>query len=232
MRLALFILGVFLVGCGVAVVGAEAPEAETTAPTAISNGAADSGGGGAPYDFDEDGIEEYKLVDAAGDDDAPEAALPPPPPPPPPPAPLLAQADDDDSAEAPRKDEVDTGKIVKDLAEAKKPKDHVKIEQKVIEEGIEDAEELNDELAEILEQLRREEGLEEEDPYVSPIQQAVEPIIQAQQELPKEDEDRFREELQRALEKADEMEVARRKEREEEEAACAPDPDPEEEDRE
>jgi len=112
---------------------------------------------------------------ATGDDDAPTT-----PPVTPEGRPLFAQADDDssDCEEPTPKDEVTLQKVARDLTNAKKPKDRMEIQQAVIEEGIKDADNLNDELAVILEQLRQEQGLQKEDPYVSPIQEVVEPILE------------------------------------------------------
>jgi hypothetical protein len=163
--------------------------------------------GGAPVDFDARTIEDWdEAEEKAGDDESEDATEAPsmagmykgggpgggggssghdsiasnPPP-------MYAQADDDDddaatgdddSALPDRKDEVNVDVVTSKIKDAKTANDHVKIQQQVIDEGIEDANDLNDELAKILEELRREQGLEDEEPYVSPKQQAIEPIIE------------------------------------------------------
>ena len=41
---------------------------------------------------------------------------------------------------------------------------------------------LNDELAKIIKDLRQKKGLPEEDPYVSPVEEAIEPIVRMQEQ--------------------------------------------------
>jgi len=130
-----------------------------------------------------DGRDPFLALDLAGADDAPEEATAAPTRPTLKGGPLYAQADDDDSADecedpTPEEDDIDLQKVAKDLTQAKKPKDRVEIQQRVIDENLDDADDLNDELAAILEELRREQGLKEEEAYVSPVQQVVEPILE------------------------------------------------------
>jgi len=134
---------------------------------------------------------------ATGDDDAPTT-----PPVTPEGRPLFAQVDDDDSAdreEPTPRDEVTPQKVARDLTNAKKPRDKVEIQQAVIEENLDDADDLNDELAKILEELRREQGLEEEEAYVSPIQEVVGPILEEDDEV-EANPARYTQQVQEALE--------------------------------
>lgn len=157
------------------------PEDEAEDFGHVDVGALADGAGYAPPD----GRDPFSTLGVVWTGDVPE-----PPPPPPPPAPLtlegkplFAQAGDDDSADdcedpTPEEDGIDLQSVAKDLTQAKKPKDRVEIQQRVIEENLDDADDLNDELARIIEELRREQGLQEQQPYISPTQQVVEPIIE------------------------------------------------------
>ena len=117
--------------------------------------------------------------------------------------PLYAQAtDDDDDSE----DDVTMQKVVKDLAHAKDAGDRVDIQKMVIEENLDDADDLNDELAKILEELRREKGLEEAAPYVSPVQEAVDPILEEEGVDLEVDPESVAQQIEEALEESLEFE--------------------------
>lgn len=222
----LLALGFLLAGCGMAVSGAEyaeVAEAEYVEPTSYGGG-----GGGAPADFDGrpwDDLEEAE--EKAGDDDAPESATEVPVgagmykgggapsdgivsnPSNPPPMYALADDDDagdddnDDSAKPPRKDEVDVDTVTTKIRDAKNANDHVKIEEQVIDEGIKDADEINDELAKILEELRRQRGMQEQAPYVSPTQQVIDPIMeQGDERLQQQVVQQVQEQLQEEMDTA------------------------------
>jgi hypothetical protein len=50
-----------------------------------------------------------------------------------------------------------------------------------IVEQVQEVDALNDDLAVIIEDLRQEQELPKTDPYVSPVQQAIEPLIESRQ---------------------------------------------------
>ena len=210
-----------------AVSGAEMAESEYVSVEAVETVEPTSYGGGAPADFDARAFEDWdEAEEKAGDDESateapvgvgmykgggPHDAVVINPSNPPP---LYAQADDDDddtagdddSAIPVRKDEINVDVVTSKIKDAKDAKDHVKIEQQVIDEGIEDADDLNDELAKILEELRREQGLEDEEPYVSPTQQFIDPIMEGR--APPDSD--LAGDLERALREVGDINVANR----------------------
>jgi quinol monooxygenase YgiN len=61
--------------------------------------------------------------------------------------------------------------LLERMREADEPSVQVQVQEQVIGVQVERAEDLNDELAEIIEELRREKGLPEVEPYTSPLEQ-------------------------------------------------------------
>jgi len=60
--------------------------------------------------------------------------------------------------------------------------EQVQLQVEILDETVDDAEKLNNELAKIIEELRQKKGLPKEDPYVSPIEQAIEPVVKMQEQ--------------------------------------------------
>jgi len=61
--------------------------------------------------------------------------------------------------------------------------EHVQAQEDDIDEHIEEIEEINDELAEIITRLRRDKGLPEKDPYISPTEHAAQQQQQIMDDL-------------------------------------------------
>lgn len=126
-----------------------------------------------------------------------EAAAPPEPPTPP-------VADDDEHDHD----------LLEQLQEADTPKEQVEVQQQVVEQQIEQAADLNDELADIIEELRRKKGLPDKKPYVAPSEiHAQEQLQQVQREprhplVPRQEQDTDQEQQASAAEGDEEMEAA------------------------
>lgn len=136
-------------------------------------------------DHDGDGV--LDVADEEPSPDVVEAASPIPPPPPPMPVleldPMFeGDVPDDGSAEG------DSGSVdettpppaeakrpgvdlINEVAKAEDAGEMVEVQEQVLEEHIEQTEDLNDELGEIIRELRRQKGLPDRDPYVSPLEQ-------------------------------------------------------------
>jgi hypothetical protein len=104
--------------------------------------------------------------------------------------PFATRGDDDDSAveaearrraeERRRKEQILERESLQRVIVSKggDPEAQIAIQAVVIEAGVEDAEDLNDDLARIIEELREQQGLPVEDPYISPREEAANMMIQ------------------------------------------------------
>lgn len=87
-----------------------------------------------------------------------------------------ATADDTDTpVEAPPDPDHE---LIEQLSGAGDVAEQTALQEQVIEQQVEQAEDLNDELARILEKLRREKGLPPKDPYVAPSEVAAQEQLQ------------------------------------------------------
>ena len=102
--------------------------------------------------------------------------LPSPPPLPPTEGDGIVNPDEEEDSGQPSKAETDDpdDQLLKQMREANKPVEQVQAQKQVVEAQVEQAEELSEELAGIVQRLRAKKGLPKEVPYVSPLEQAHE----------------------------------------------------------
>lgn len=89
--------------------------------------------------------------------------------------------------------EIDPDDAHEAIVTATGAQDQVQIEEELIEEGVEDVEEMNDELEEMIQQLRREKGLPERDPYVSPVQVQYDHVVEQMENAPEPEQEQVQE---------------------------------------
>lgn len=89
--------------------------------------------------------------------------------------------DDDDSARVARATAIEEQALREVIfSKGHDARAQVQIQEAVINEGVEDVDELNEDLARLIEELREQRGLPEEDVFVSPLEEHANQMMQQQ----------------------------------------------------